>query len=143
MLDTIMELAGNEKLVATVVLGIIALAVILPQYIRGRQAQPEKKRMRRKTKAEVTKTESSHYLRDEGEIWVNYVFTVDGKEYTGCGRYIQAEYELFPRITVFYDPENPAKNCTSLTRAHMGTTGAVLWFWVIVGILVLVWLFVE
>ena len=81
MLDTIMELAGNEKLVATVVLGIIALAVILPQYIRGRQAQPEKKRMRRKTKAEVTKTESSHYLRDEGEIWVNYVFTVDGKEY--------------------------------------------------------------
>ena len=143
MLDTIMEFAGNIKLVATVILGILALTLILPQYIRGRRTQPDKKRICRKTKAEVTKTDSSRYRKDEGELWVDYKFTVDGKEYTGSGRCNQAEYELLRKITVFYNPEDPRENRTSLSRSHMGTAGAALWFWMIVGMLVILYLFVE
>ena len=142
-METIIERMGNVKLVATVVLGIIVLTLILPAYIRGRRTQPDKRRMRRKIKAEITEMESDSYGKREGEIWVKYTFTVDDRTYTGYGRYSKVEYDLFRKITVFYDPENPSKNCTSFDRAQRGTAGPVLWFCVILGMLALIYIFVE
>ena len=99
--------------------------------------------MSRKTKAEVTSIDHQLQRKDEGAIWVNYEFTADGRTYTGCGWYNKAEYDLFRKVKVFYDPENPAENCTNFDRAQMGTAGPALMLGVIALIIAGVFLFVK
>lgn len=142
-MDVILDLAGNGKFLAVLAAGIIVLTVVIPQYLRGRSVQPEKKRMCRKIKATATGIDRILSRKDEGELWINYAFTVDGKEYTGGGRYNHAEYDLFRKVTVFYDPEDPSKNCTNLERAQKGTAGAIFWLGLTLVMLVLTLLFAE
>ena len=143
MLEKVLELIRNPRILVTVIMGIIAVTLILPMYRQGKQTQDKKKRMRKKIKATATGIDRILSRKEEGELWINYVFTVDGKEYTGGGRYNHAEYDLFRKVTVYYNPENPAENCTNLERTNMGTAGGVLWLSVIAVILVLTYIFVK
>ena len=138
-----MELVINAKFWITVIMGIIALTLVVPRCIKGRNTDPKKKRMSRKIKAETTKIDTRLRGKDGDEVWVEYVFTVDGKEYKGSGTYLLAEYQLFKKVTVYYNPENPAENCTNLMRTNMGTAGGILWLGVIAVILVLTYIFVD
>ena len=141
MPETILELISDPRVLVTGIMGIIVITLILPMYKRGKQTQNKKKRMRKKTKAQVTDIDRRLMTRENGEVWVKYVFTVDGKEYTGSGTYLLGEYQLFKKVKVYYNPDDPSENRTSLMWINMGTAGAKLWFSVIAAIVILTFLF--
>lgn len=141
MLEKILELVYNPKISITVIMAIMAVMLIPRMYRYGKQTQDKKKRTWKKTKAQVTSIGDLQLYKDEDAMWVHYAFTVDGKEYTGNGKYLIAEYQLSKKVTVFYDPDDPSQNCTNLMRANMGTGPAILWLCIIAAIVILTFLF--